>query len=164
MTYTFAPAVLSQLSDIMATERAGFTPAEAATPRAMAARIAAYPETFIVAQDPDGAVAGYVVGPASATRYLTDDLYAHSEPNQPGEAYQTVLSLAVRPENRGQGLGSALLAHLATTARQQGRVAITLTCLQRLVPFYVRNGFVNEGVSASSHAGEVWFNMVRPLN
>lgn len=163
MDYTFGPAKATQIDDIMHIEQAGFTPEEAASRAAMTQRIAAYSDTFIVATTTSGTVAGYIVGPTFDQRYLTDELYGDSQPNSADAPYQTVLSLAVHPDFRGGGLGSALLGQMVAVARQQGRRAITLTCLARLVPFYERNGFTNEGVADSVHAGEQWFNMVREL-
>ncbi|KRK35920.1 GNAT family N-acetyltransferase [Levilactobacillus parabrevis] len=162
MALTINPAQAADLSQIMTIEHAGFSPAEAATPASMAERIALIPDTFLVAKQ-GTTVVGYVVGPAFNQRYLTDALFEKSTPNAAGDAYQTVLSLAVSPDYRGAGIASHLLTALATVARQQRRRAITLTCLKRLVPFYEANGYVNEGVSTSTHAGETWYNLVLPL-
>lgn len=159
---TFQPAQPDQLDAIMTIENQGFTPDEAATRTSMAERIKRISDTFIVATD-HHQVLGYIVGPASNDRYLTDSLYDHLEANNQTDRYQTVLSLAVSPLARDQGLGSKLLSELAKVARSQNREAITLTCLQKLVPFYERNGYVNEGVSTSTHAGETWYNMVKVL-
>ncbi|GAT17755.1 GNAT family N-acetyltransferase [Secundilactobacillus silagei] len=159
---TFQPAKPNQLSAIMTIENQGFTPDEAATKPSMAERIDRISDTFIVASQ-DQQVLGYVVGPASDERYLSDDLYAHLTANKPSDRYQTVLSLAVAKSARDQHIGSQLLAELAQVAHAQNRTAITLTCLKKLVPFYERNGYVNEGVSDSAHAGETWYNMVKTL-
>lgn len=159
---TFQPAEPNQLDAIMAIENQGFTPDEAATRTSMAERINRISDTFIVAVQ-NQRVLGYIVGPASDERYLSDSLYEHLDANKPTDRYQTVLSLAVAKDARGQGLGSKLLAELARVAHAQHRKAITLTCLSKLVPFYERNGYVNEGVSASVHAGETWYNMVNEL-
>ncbi|KRL47886.1 GNAT family N-acetyltransferase [Lacticaseibacillus manihotivorans] len=162
MTLKFRAAQPADLSQIMPIENAGFTPDEAATQTAMQARIAQYPDTFIVASEKNQ-VLGYIVGPAIDQRYLADDLFVDARPNAESAQYQSVLSLAVSPTAQHRGLGSALLAQLKTVATAQHRQAITLTCLKRLVPFYEANGYVNEGVSASSHAGEVWYNLVLNL-
>jgi len=162
MTLTITPAQPQDLSQIMTIENAGFSPAEAATEASMAERIRLIADTFLVARE-GAEVLGYVVGPAFDQRYLTDELFDKSTPNNPADAYQTVLSLAVSPAHQKEGLGSQLLTALAQVARHQHRQAITLTCLARLVPFYERNGYVNEGVSASAHAGETWYNLVLPL-
>lgn len=60
MTIQFRSAQSGDLSAIMAIENAGFTPDEAATEASMAARIAQYPDTFIVAID-NAQIQGYVV-------------------------------------------------------------------------------------------------------
>lgn len=146
----------------MTIENVGFTPDEAATNAAMQARIAQYPDTFIVAVE-QNQVLGYIVGPAIDQRYLADELFDHAQPNPVSARYQSVLSLAVSPAAQHRGLGSQLLTVLKKVATVQQRSGITLTCLKRLVPFYEANGYVNEGVSESSHAEEVWYNLVLPL-
>lgn len=160
MTIHFQSALPEDLKAIMAIENSGFSKAEAATETSMSQRIQLISDTFITAKDDQGTVLGYVVGPAFSQRYLTDALFQQVHQNDPKDAYQTVLSLAVARHQQQQGIASSLLDQLAKVARTQHRVAITLTCLQRLVPFYQRNGYQNEGVSQSDHAGEVWYNMV----
>lgn len=163
MQLNFAPAQLSELSDIMAIEQAGFSPEEAATRSAMEERIKKIPDTFIVAHNEEGQVVGYIVGPASPKRYITDDLFASVSKNRKTDPYLTVLSLAVSPDYRGQGVGGDLLDLFGKVAQAQDRGAVTLTCLKKLVPFYESHGYRNEGVADSDHAGETWYNMVKML-
>lgn len=162
MHLRFEEAQPQDLDQVMVIENAGFSPEEAATRKAMKDRITKYPDTFIVAKK-GKKVAGYIVGPAYDKRYLDDRLYVCSHSNRKEDPYQTVLSLAVSPDYRKQGIGSALLEQLAVVAKKEGRKLISLTCLKRLIPFYEQNGYVNEGVADSSHAGEVWYNMVLVL-
>lgn len=163
MRLTFAPAQASELKDIMEIENAGFTPAEAASPAAMRQRIKLIADTFIVAHDPSGKVVGYVVGPATNSRYINDDLFTQVEANSVDAPYIAILSLAVAPNFRGQGIGGQLLAQLDQVAVRQHRQGITLTCLKRLVSFYQVHGYKNEGVADSHHAGETWYNLVKEL-
>ena len=45
-------------------------------------------------------------------------------------------------------------------ARSQGRDGLVLTCKDRLVHYYAKFGFLNEGVSGkSTHGGAVWNQM-----
>ena len=44
-------------------------------------------------------------------------------------------------------------------ARAQGRKGVVLTCKDRLVHYYAKFGFVNEGVSQSTHGDVVWYQM-----
>lgn len=161
MNLSFAPAKMTELDAIMKIEQAGFNPEEAATREAMKERIEIISDTFIVAHDDSGKVVGYIVGPASPKRYISDDLFDRVAPNRSTDAYLTILSLAVSPDSQGQGIGGALLDLFGKVAQQQNRGAVTLTCLKKLVPFYEQHAYVNEGVANSKHAGETWYNMVK---
>jgi len=44
-------------------------------------------------------------------------------------------------------------------ARQQGRKGLVLTCKEHLLHFYGKVGFVDEGISDSTHGGAVWHKM-----
>lgn len=153
----------SDLDQIVAIEQAGFTPEEAGTPAAFKVRIDNLADSFLVARDDQGTVQGFIVGPVDASPYVLDDMYATSKPNQPTGCNQLVLSLAVAPSAQHQHLGSQLLAALEDVAKKAQRETISLTCLDRLVPFYEQNGFHNDGVADSDHAGEIWYNLVKPL-
>lgn len=159
MNLTFNHPEMTDIQTIMRIERAGFSPEEAATEAAMRERIQLISDTFITAHDNEQLV-GYIVGPAFHHRYLTDELYEVLTANHPADPYQTVLSLAIDPDYQQLGIASQLLERLAETAKEQGRKGITLTCLTDLIPFYEKNGYQNEGVSASAHADEIWYNMV----
>ena len=63
------------------------------------------------------------------------------------------------PEYRRRGLAGQLLETAIATAKQQGRKGLVLTCKDKLVHYYARFGFVNEGVSGSAHGGVTWYQM-----
>ena len=44
-------------------------------------------------------------------------------------------------------------------AHTQGRKGLVLTCKEKLLHYYAKFGFVNEGVSGSTHGGVVWYQM-----
>ncbi|WP_252899306.1 hypothetical protein [Lactococcus fujiensis] len=52
---------------------------------------------------------------------------------------------------------------MAEIDRENGREIISLTCLESLIPYYEKHGFVNEGRSESKLAGETWYNMIFDL-
>ncbi|MCD2256350.1 GNAT family N-acetyltransferase [Agrilactobacillus fermenti] len=160
---SFRHPKLIDLPQIMTIEQSGFTPAEAATAIAMKQRLLTIPDTFVVAVNEKDQPLGYVVGPVIAARYLTDTLFSAIQPNPKIGGYIGVLSLAVAPDYQRQGIGSQLLTALAKLGQQQQRRGVTLTCLQRLIPFYEQNGYRNEGISMSQHAGETWYNLVLDL-
>ena len=52
-----------------------------------------------------------------------------------------------------------VLERVIADAKAQGRKGCVLTCKDKLVHYYERFGFVNEGVSQSTHGGVVWHDM-----
>lgn len=159
---TITPARQTDLAQILAIERAGFSPAEAGSQVAFRDRLAKLPDTFLVARMADSVV-GFIVGPAVKEEFVTDEMYDQTPVNLPTGGHQLVLSLAVAPECRGQGIGSQLLTALTTVARQAHQETISLDSLAANVPFYERNGFQKVKVSPSSHAGETWYSLVKQL-
>jgi len=56
-----------------------------------------------------------------------------------------------------------LLEKLEKIAAKGERLSITLTCRKELIPFYEKNGYQNQGIADSHHAGVQWFNMIKQL-
>ena len=63
------------------------------------------------------------------------------------------------PASRSRGCAGRLLERAIADARAQGRRGLVLTCKDALVHYYARFGFVDEGISASTHGGAVWHAM-----
>lgn len=152
------PVKMTDLPQIMAIEKAGFSSAEAGSEAAYRERIQKLGDTFLVARD-QAVVLGFIVGPATGARYIKDEMFETTPENLERGGHQLVFTLAVSPLTRHQHIGSQLLAALEQDARKKGRQSMALTCLERLIPFYERNGFINRGVAESSHAGETWYNL-----
>ena len=153
---------MDDLPAVVQIERAGFSPAEAGSPAAFKERISKLAATFLVARDGDRVV-GFIVGPAVNAKFVADEMYTQTPTNLVTGGHQLVLSIAVAPAYRGQGVGSQLLTALEREARAAGRQTMSLDSLAKNVPFYTYNGFVKVGVAASSHAGETWYNLVKKL-
>lgn len=164
MTIFFRPPKEDDIDQIMQIENAGFTVDEAASKTSMMDRIHTISDSFIVAINEKDCPIGYVVGPIISKRYLSDDLFESTFPNQPFGGYQSILSLAVAPDYRNCQIGSKLLSALKEQCRLQYRKGITLTCLESLIPYYEKQGYQLEGLSESKHAGVAWYNMVLELD
>lgn len=159
------------LPAILRIERLGFNEAESGTAAQYQARINQLADTFLAARDADQLV-GFIVGPVVDARFkyiedwMEDWMYEANVQNQnraqPG-GNQTIQTIAVDPDYRGQGIGSSLLQAIEKQAIKNQRHHIALTCLLDRVPFYEKNGYVNQGIAASAHAGEVWYNMTKLL-
>lgn len=153
---------IADLPAILEIEQAGFNPAEAGSKAAFINRIANIPDTFLVAKE-KAQVVGFIVGPVTATPIIDDKYYQHVEPNLPTGDYLLVLSIAVAPIFRGQGIGSQLLGAFIGLARNHHCQSIILDSLAKNVPFYEANGFSKAGISPSSHANETWYNMIKTV-
>lgn len=164
MQIDFRQPTEKDLDRIMTIERSGFSPAEAASEIAMLERIQQIPDSFLVAINLEQEILGYVVGPVVSERYLSDELFEKTIPNPETGGFQTILSLAVAPEYYNLGIASCLLTGLAQISQEKKRAGITLTCLANLIPFYQKNHYQVEGVSESTHANEVWYNLVRDFS
>ena len=71
-----------------------------------------------------------------------------------------IFGLNTLPAFRRQGLAGQLLRRIIADAKSQGRRGVVLTCKERLVPYYAKFGFRDEGVSSKSrHGGAVWQQM-----
>lgn len=151
------------LEQLLIIENEGFSKEEAATREAFVKRIQLIPDTFIVVERA-GEILGYINGPVISQLYITDDLFEEIQENPKRGGYQSVLGIAVSKQARNQGIAKLLIEKMEELAKANEREGITLTCKQELVPFYVKFGFVNHGISKSQHGGVVWYNMVKWRN
>ncbi|ATF14464.1 GNAT family N-acetyltransferase [Brevibacillus sp. HB1.2] len=159
---TIRNAKAEDLPALIAIEQLCFSPEEAATQEAFEKRIRLIPDSFFVAEE-DGVIAGLVNGPVIETPFITDDLFQAIKENPASGGHQTILGLAVSPAFQKRGIASMLLTHLEASARVAGRETITLTCKENLIGYYESQGYFNNGVSSSDHAGAIWYNMSKPL-
>ena len=118
-----------------------FPPEQAASPTTIAERMATYADHFWLIEDEGGMLLALVNGLC------------------PDGPWQMIFGVATAPAAQGQGLATRLLRTVIETTRVHGRQGLVLTCLDDLVPFYARLGFVDEGLSASHHGGVPWHQM-----
>lgn len=154
---------MADLPAILRIEHLGFTAEEAGTEAQYRDRIQKLAATFLVAKM-DNQVVGFVVGPATKEEYVEDWMYENTPENLQEGGHQIIFTIAVDPEYRGHSIGSKLLDAIDKNARQAKRKSISLTSLERNVPFYEKNGFENMGVADSEHADEIWYNLVKQLD
>ncbi|QDR79449.1 GNAT family N-acetyltransferase [Sporomusa termitida] len=150
------------LDRITAIEAVCFPPAEAAQREVFRERIAAFPESFLVAEAA-GMMIGFINGCATNSAFIYDELFHSTEQHIPAGKNLAVFGLDVIPAYRRQGVASQLMQHFIQTARNTGRSSIILTCKERLVPYYESFGYVNNGVSQSVHGGSQWYDMTLVL-
>ena len=151
-------ATFEDLDAIAAVEAACFPAAEAATKEEFAGRLAHYAEHFWLLFE-QGELVAFVDGFCTDTPDLTDEMYADASLHRENGAWQMIFGVNTIPACRRQGYAGQLLQQAIADARAQGRKGLVLTCKEALVHYYAKFGFVNEGVSGSTHGGVVWYQM-----
>ena len=151
-------ATFEDLDAIAAVEAACFPAAEAATAEEFAGRLAHYANHFWLLFE-DGQLAAFVDGFCTDQPDLTDEMYADASLHRENGAWQMIFGVNTIPACRRQGYAGQLLQQAIADARAQGRKGLVLTCKEALVHYYAKFGFVNEGVSGSTHGGVVWYQM-----
>ena len=152
-------ATIQDLDAVAAVEAACFPPAEAATREEFAGRLAHYANHFWLLFE-DGRLAAFVDGFCTDAPDLTDEMYADAALHNEQGAWQMIFGVNTLPEYRQHGYAGELLRRAIDDARKQGRKGLVLTCKERLIHYYARFGFVDEGVSEkSTHGNVVWHQM-----
>lgn len=169
-------ATMADLDALAGVEAECFPPAEAATREDIRDRLAVYPDHFWLLFDRNGAADGnidgnidvdsadgrlvsFVNGMVTDTPDLADDMYADASLHDDHGAWQMIFGVNTIPAYRRRGCASRVIRHAADEARDQGRRGMVLTCKTGKIAFYARLGFVDEGLSSSTHGGVPWHQM-----
>ena len=151
-------ATIEDLDAVTAVEAECFPPAEAATRSDFEQRLAHYSNHFWLMFDEDKLIA-FVDGMVTDMADLTDDMYEDASLHKEDGAWQMIFGVNTIPEYRKHGYAGALIQRAISDARAQGRKGLVLTCKDKLIHYYAKFGFVNEGVSASVHGNVTWYQM-----
>ena len=122
-------------------------------------RLEVYPDFFWILEKEDGEIVSFVNGMATNDEILTDEMFENTNLHDENGDWQMIFGVNTIPEFRHRGYAEKVLRKVLEDAKNDGRKGVVLTCKDRLVPFYGKIGFVNEGVSESTHGGAVWYNM-----
>lgn len=151
-------ATMEDLENIAAVEAECFAEAEAATKEEFAERLEYYRDHFWLMLD-EGKIIAVVDGFVTDECDLTDEMYERASMHNENGAWQMIFGVNTIPAYRNRGYAGKLIKRAIEDAKKQGRKGLVLTCKDRLVPYYAKFGFKNEGVSASVHGGAVWNQM-----
>ena len=148
------------IAAIAAAEAACFPPAEAATEQEFVERIKYYGNHFWLLYDADKLIA-FVDGFVTDEPDLTDTMYENACMHNENGAWQMIFGVNTLPEYRKRGYAGELIRRAIADARQQSRKGLVLTCKDRLLAYYAKFGFVDEGVSEKSTHGNVQWHQMR---
>ena len=156
---TIRTAFLTDLDAIARVEAECFPAAEAATRAEFEDRLKHYANHFWLMFDGDRLIS-FVDGFVTNEPDLTDEMYANAALHNEAGAWQMIFGVNTVPGYRRHGYAAQLLEQAIHDAREQGRKGVVLTCKPEKVVYYMKFGFVNEGISKNStHGGAVWHQM-----
>ena len=135
-----------------------FPPNEAATSKEIQERLDVYANHFLLLFEEDRLIS-FIDGFCTNQRDLTDEMYSDTSMHDENGDWQMIFGLNTLPSYQRQGYAAKIMNAMIHMARQEKRKGVVLTCKDRLVPYYSKFGFKNEGVSSSVHGGVVWYQM-----
>ena len=152
-------ATAEDIAAIAAVEAECFPPAEAATEKEFIDRVKYYGNHFWLMYEAEKLIA-FVDGFVTDELDLTDEMYEKATLHDENGAWQMIFGVNTIPAYRQHGYAGELICRAIEDARKQGRKGLVLTCKDRLVHYYAKFGFTDEGVSEkSTHGNAVWHQM-----
>lgn len=151
-------ATINDLTAIATVEAECFPPAEAATEQSIKARLESYANHFWLLYEDDKLIS-FVNGMATDEPDLQDEMYENASLHNENGKWQMIFGVDTIPSHRNQGYAEKVLWKAIEDAKEQGRTGLVLTCKERLIHYYAKFGFVNEGVSESVHGNVMWYQM-----
>lgn len=151
-------AVKEDIDDIASVEAECFPKAEAATKEEFEERLKYYGSHFWLMFDDDKLIA-FIDGMVTDCEDLTDEMYEKAEMHNENGSWQMIFGVNTLPDYRRKGYAAQLIERAIDDAKKQGRKGLVLTCKDKLVHYYAKFGFVNEGISKSVHGNAVWNQM-----
>ena len=152
-------AKIHDLDAIATVERECFPPAEAATEKEFKERIKFYGNHFWLMFDEEKLIA-FADGFVTNEPDLTDEMYENASMHNENGAWQMIFGVNTLPDYRKRGYAGKLILCAINDAKRQDRKGLVLTCKEKLVSYYAKFGFKDEGVSVkSTHGNAVWHQM-----
>ena len=152
-------ATIDDLEAVTAVEAECFPPTEAETAEEFKDRLTYYGNHFWLMFDGDKLIS-FVDGLVTDDPDLRDEMYERADMHNEFGRWQMIFGVNTIPEYRGHGYAGELIQRAIDDAKAQGRSGLVLTCKDKLVDYYAKFGFVNEGKSDKSlHGGVEWLQM-----
>ncbi len=155
-------AVLQDLKMISELENSCFPKSEAASEKDLYQRIQVFPENFWFVEH-DGRIISMINGMVTDIPDLTDEMYENADMHDKNGAWQMLFSVVTHPGFQKMGYAGRLMNQVIQDSVKANRKGIVLTCKEKLIGFYEKFGFVNEGISVSVHGNTVWYQMRKAL-
>lgn len=148
----------TDIENIVRVEQICFPEAEAATRGSIEKRVEQFGSRFWLLYDKDILV-GFVNGMVTNTRDLQDEMYENASLHNEQGDWQMIFGVDIIPAYRNHGWAGYLLRHVIAKVKEEHKKGIVLTCKEKLVHYYAKFGFENEGISQSTHGDVQWYQM-----
>ena len=143
---------------IYSVETECFNKAEAATKEQLKDRLKYYNSYFWLMFDNEKLIA-FVDGMATDESDLRDEMYERADLHNENGNWQMIFGVNTIPSYRKKGYAGKLINEVIKDAKKKGRKGVVLTCKDKLIHYYAKFGFINEGISKSVHGNVVWNQM-----
>ena len=152
-------ATIEDLDAVTTVEAECFPPSEAATRADFEHRLSHYGDHFWLMFDESKLIA-FVDGMVTDEKDLTDEMYENAMLHNEAGAWQMIFGVNTLPDYRRRGYAGKLIQCAIDDAKQQGRKGLVLTCKKKLIQYYAKFVFSDEGISDKSfHGNVVWHQM-----
>ena len=151
-------ATINDVPELARIEGASYPAAEAASEERIRSRVAVYPDYFWLMEE-DGSTKGFITGLDTDQEILVNDMYADTSLHNPDGKWLLLFSVVTDPAFRHQKVASRIMEKVLEDTKKREKTGVILTCKDKLRDFYSRFGFVDEGVSVSTHGGDKWYQM-----
>ncbi|MDO4224047.1 MAG: GNAT family N-acetyltransferase [Acinetobacter sp.] len=151
-------ATMADLEQLAAIEAASYPAEEGASKQSIHARLTHFADHFWLLEQ-QGEIMAFINGMVSNHADLSDEMYDDSTMHDATGDWQMIFSVVTAPAQRGKGYAAQLLQQVIDDSRVAQRKGIVLTCKANLLDFYAKFGFLDEGVSASTHGQVQWHQM-----
>jgi ribosomal protein S18 acetylase RimI-like enzyme len=160
--WEFRQATLADLDRCHEIEAAAYPADEAATREKIAIRIRDYPEGFrcLVA---DGALIGFINCGCAWEVAMSAEEFKQLIGHDPLAPNVVIMSVVIHPDYQGQGWSSVMMKEFVSLMTAMGKKTIHLMCKQGYLGMYEKAGYRFTRLSASTHGGEEWYEMMMDL-
>lgn len=161
-TLTLRNARLADAARCFEIETTAYEGDEAATLEKIAARIAQYPQGFLILEA-DSEIAGFINSGCAFDVVMSDEAFKELVGHSAEAPNVVIMSVVVDPAHQGKGYSTTLMTEFVQRMRDMGKQTIHLMCKQQHVPLYERMGYRYVQPSPSDHGGMTWHEMVMDL-
>ncbi len=152
-------AAMEDLDGVAGIEKACFPAEKAASREQFSKRLSTYRDSCWILEE-NGLFLSCINGMPSNDCVLVDAMFDSTDFYEEKGDWFMVFGVVTRPGFQGKRLASCLMCHVIRDVKKQGRKGMILTCLEEKIGFYERFGFIDEGLSPSTHGGKPWRQMI----